>query len=244
MEIRELKAYELDATHVDALCYSPVIMRQLSDSLRRSNGKYTELARSICGALGLAGSDIDSVFEFDSVRPILTVGNLDSLGFGIHDKFKINDFIYTVIGEDSILCDDIVANPLLARRDFKIIDKWAKEQGFNIDRLYSREEKQEICSRYFNNTELFDDYHLILAYRVANTYEQFGQNPVYKNAMNMIASDSDFDLKAVNQEFKAAKEWYGRYKNVRLPRREKSAVREDAGNIVAVEMDVQKGLGD
>ena len=154
--------------------------------------------------------------------------------FILGNKFSMGDDTHT-----NLMFDDC-SLPLICRD----LDS-GKPKEIVSALLYRKEELQEICSKYFKDCRSFTNDRLVFANHVVKVYEQSDNNPIYKNAMNMISSDSDFDVQSLRDEFDAANRCYDKYKDIKLPKRDKSDGREDVGNDGGIMIDdFQESLGE
>ena len=134
---------------------------------------WVTFVNGIDGHVDLTGTHADSLL---GVRPVLKIGNMNSLGLGNGDRFVVNDITYTVISDYLAFCDDSIGRKVynncsvydkflkanvFSRSDLKhYIDCWAVEQGF-IDsskvRNFSLVKPSDLCGATILSVDEFDE---------------------------------------------------------------------------------------
>ena len=61
------------------------------------------------------------VSHIEGIRPVLRIRNPKSFNLEIGDKFKLTDYIWTMLRDDLALCDDVIGKCAF-RKDWKAID--------------------------------------------------------------------------------------------------------------------------
>lgn len=187
------------------------------------------------------------------VRPVFKVSNLGSFDVGAGDNLLINGIEYVAISDDMILTKDVIdvrpynkdysadVNDFYGSDIECFLGDWAEKQGF---RFYTFTDLKKACNDYFDNASSFDDKQIFLAGRTVKCYEDSGKSIIYEKLMDFISSNDDFDVCLVEDELNAAIACLERYKNIDLPKRDKSCDREDISGSISFVADVQRDFGD
>lgn len=257
MALREVKASELNILYIALPSVDEA--RKIPQELRKSSREDDEadwfLRSSGFGKHDVAWVDGRSGNIYDcggrlpnhttNIRPVLKVANLTSLNLNDGCRFRVNNMLYRVVSDDMIFSerrigygsfnDDMMKGNDYETSDIKhSIDYWAKREGFVFDSDFGILFRPEFAVD--ENKTFFTD-------KIKKVYERSGDNIIYKNVIDMITSDDGFDIKLLQDEFKAAYICYEKYKDVKLPRHEKSDSIKVVNDFVA-ESETQKSLGE
>ena len=154
------------------------------------------------------GYSMDTVL---GVRPVLDVSNLESFDLHEGDNFLVGDVLYQVLDSDAIITVDIIGKSIYNQNlsvdysDMKLlydidffINDWAMGQGFVTEKIKLLREN---CSRYFDNSGLFDSRTLYTVNKAIITHEQSGNdiNDINELYESLGYHPDDIDL-PVNKE--------------------------------------------